>query len=121
MFQVIHGPCTCSFKVIFHSFDETIKFVFIFLWLADYRTCHSGDFKCSSGICVEPGKKCDGFFNCREKSDEQDCPLLTGNVTSCHLDEFRCSNGEKCIEPVKKCDHRADCPDGSDEKDCRKF
>ena len=88
---------------------------------ADYRSCHSSDFKCSSGVCVEAGKKCDGFFNCRDGGDEVDCPQFGANVTSCHLDKFRCANGEACVDTTKKCDHRADCSDGSDEEFCSAY
>ena len=61
-------------------------------------------------------KKCDGYFDCRDKSDEAGC-----SGTSCDLSQFRCANGEKCIAEFQKCNHRKECTDGSDEKECSKY
>ena len=88
----------------------------IFYFFTDYRTCNDDDVKCGNGLCVPKEKKCDGYFDCRDKSDENDCP-----GTSCDLSEFRCANGEKCIAEFQKCNHRKECTDGSDEEDCSKL
>lgn len=101
---------------IFFSMSSKIVII-INSFCSGYRTCQSKDFKCPSGICLAPEKKCDGFIDCRDGADEKECNFGV-NVTSCTLDKFRCANGQGCIETVKKCDHRRDCSDGSDEKDC---
>lgn len=88
-----------------------------------YRKCQQDDFHCGSGgvgpqssPCVPKEKRCDGYYDCRSKKDEEGCPGL-----SCSLDQFRCANGQKCIESAKKCDHHADCTDNSDEIGCSRF
>lgn len=85
-----------------------------YISLSAYRTCLSEDHRCSSGLCIPPTKKCDGYFDCRDESDETGC-----NMTSCTKDKFRCV--EKCIEKSQKCDHKKDCDDNSDEEGCGKF
>ena len=113
----------CRVLFFFFWFPSFYFFRFCFNWIAifirfpGYRSCQSKDFKCSSGICLPPEKKCDGFLDCRDGADEVGCSFAT-NVTSCHLDKFRCANGQGCLETSRKCDHRSDCADGSDEVDC---
>ncbi|XP_004588741.2 low-density lipoprotein receptor-related protein 8 isoform X9 [Ochotona princeps] len=69
-------------------------------------------FACRSGECVHLGWRCDGDHDCKDKSDEADCPLGT-----CRGDEFQCGHGS-CIPAIKRCDRKQDCPDGSDEAGC---
>ena len=96
---------------------EMLKICTLFFSLfADYRTCQEDDIKCGNGLCVPSEKSCDGYFDCRDKKDEEGC-----EGTSCDLSEFRCANGEKCIAEFQKCNHRKECTDGSDESDCSKL
>ncbi|KAF4021776.1 hypothetical protein G4228_013613 [Cervus hanglu yarkandensis] len=64
------------------------------------------------GECVHLGWRCDGDRDCKDKSDEADCPLGT-----CRGDEFRCGDGT-CVPAIKRCNQEQDCPDGSDEAGC---
>lgn len=86
---------------------------------AAYRKCQPDDFHCSpeqKSQCLPKEKKCDGYFDCRNKADEADCGPNHG--TSCSLDQFRCAKGQRCVDQTAKCNHRDDCGDNSDEKDC---
>ncbi|XP_064642804.1 basement membrane-specific heparan sulfate proteoglycan core protein-like isoform X7 [Lineus longissimus] len=77
----------------------------------DYEDgCQDSEFECRSGECIEAGKKCDRRTDCRDGSDEDNCP--------CRPEiEFQCADGT-CIDARRKCDQRADCLDRSDELNC---
>ncbi|XP_020948892.1 low-density lipoprotein receptor-related protein 8 isoform X6 [Sus scrofa] len=72
----------------------------------------AAQFACRSGECVHLGWRCDGDRDCKDKSDEADCPLGT-----CRGDEFQCGDGT-CVPAGKRCDQQQDCPDRSDEAGC---
>ncbi|KAM5248297.1 low-density lipoprotein receptor-related protein 8 isoform 2-T2 [Ctenodactylus gundi] len=69
-------------------------------------------FTCRSGECIHLGWRCDGDRDCKDQSDEADCPLGT-----CRGDEFQCGDGT-CVLAIKRCNQERDCPDGSDEAGC---
>lgn len=89
-----------------------------------YRKCQTEDFRCEvngpgSGPCLPKTKRCDGYFDCRNHKDEENCgPSMN---MSCPLDKFRCLNGQKCIDPKLKCDHQNNCGDNSDEENCSEY
>uniref|UniRef100_A0A671KAK4 Low-density lipoprotein receptor-related protein 8-like n=1 Tax=Sinocyclocheilus anshuiensis TaxID=1608454 RepID=A0A671KAK4_9TELE len=74
--------------------------------------CSAGEFHCGSGECVKLSWRCDRDPDCKDKSDEADCPLLT-----CRPDEFQCGDGS-CIHGIKQCNKIHDCLDKSDEAGC---
>ena len=85
--------------------------------LADYRTCQDSDHRCGNGLCVDKAKRCDGYYDCRDKSDESDgCAGI-----ACELGQFRCKDGNKCIAKYQKCNHRNECDDASDEENCSEY
>ncbi|XP_026677125.1 low-density lipoprotein receptor-related protein 2-like [Diaphorina citri] len=98
----------------FGNKEEVIPFFF----RPDFRKCSPGDFECDPphGICIPKDKRCDGYYDCRNRKDEEGCPATTG--LSCDLDQFRCANGQKCIDAKLKCNYHNDCGDNSDEEKC---
>ena len=39
--------------------------------------CLEGQFTCSDGQCISMNQRCDQIANCRDKSDEKDCKLIS--------------------------------------------
>nr|XP_053648686.1 low-density lipoprotein receptor-related protein 4-like isoform X1 [Cherax quadricarinatus] len=78
------------------------------------QNCTGPDqFNCTNGdYCIPVIWRCDGDFDCHDKSDEADCPS-----TSCSFSYHMCGDGH-CIERSWLCDGEPDCPDSSDEKFC---
>ncbi|KAG9347036.1 hypothetical protein JZ751_005963 [Albula glossodonta] len=67
-------------------------------------------FRCGTGRCLSPGFVCDGYDDCGDLSDEQNCV--------CNPDkEHRCGDG-RCITRDWLCDGDHDCIDKSDEVNC---
>jgi len=62
-------------------------------------------------------QKCDGFPDCPDGEDEDDCLVLDSSACDPY-DQWTCENGD-CISIEKKCDGDSDCNDGSDESDCQ--
>ncbi|KAJ3608998.1 hypothetical protein NHX12_023526 [Muraenolepis orangiensis] len=68
-----------------------------------------GRFHCDNNLCVNSSLHCDGWNDCEDHSDEDNC--------TCQETQLRCANG-RCKPSFWRCDSVDDCGDGSDEKDC---
>ena len=62
--------------------------------------CDAGDFRCSSGVCLNESKVCDGVENCKDGSDELFCDPKPEECLSAS-----CLNGGSC----RLTNHRREC------------
>lgn len=68
-------------------------------------------FTCKSGRCIDSARKCDGWNDCGDSSDEALC--------NCSALQFRCKTSQMCKPKFFLCDGVDDCGDGTDEQECK--
>uniref|UniRef100_A0A8C3B7D1 EGF-like domain-containing protein n=1 Tax=Cairina moschata TaxID=8855 RepID=A0A8C3B7D1_CAIMO len=74
--------------------------------------CSASEVQCGSGECIHKKWLCDGDPDCKDGSDEINCPSRT-----CRPDQFRCEDGN-CVHGSRQCNGVRDCLDGTDEANC---
>ncbi|KAK7933606.1 hypothetical protein WMY93_004502 [Mugilogobius chulae] len=68
---------------------------------------------CADGSeCVLYRHVCDGEPDCKDGSDEKNCP------SDCTEAQFQCAHGKMCIDKKQVCDGESQCQDQSDELHC---
>ena len=112
----------CEYRLpVGKTFEETLEWQLIMRNENQEKVQIYGDvvcyqtLECNSGmLCLDWREICDGFQQCLEGKDEENCDLLEMN--RCDLDdEYRCANG-MCIPEEFFLDGDLDCLDWSDER-----
>ncbi|XP_059189470.1 ST14 transmembrane serine protease matriptase b [Centropristis striata] len=70
-----------------------------------------GRFQCSNNLCINKTLQCDGWNDCGDASDEDNC--------KCEESQMKCKNG-RCKPKFWECDGFDDCGDKTDEENCVK-
>ncbi|CAB1433875.1 unnamed protein product [Pleuronectes platessa] len=70
-----------------------------------------GRFQCTNNLCINQTLQCDGWNDCGDGSDEDNCV--------CDASQMKCKNG-RCKPRFWECDGADDCGDRTDEENCEK-
>ena len=51
------------------------SFVCLTVFAAAFEKCAPGEFQCNNGRCLDIRRKCNGYNECGDSSDEVDCGM----------------------------------------------
>ncbi|XP_075906554.1 transmembrane protease serine 7 [Nelusetta ayraudi] len=74
------------------------------------QPCPESHFLCSTGLCVEKSRRCDGLDDCQDESDEVFCLRPAKKCGG--------GGGSAPLHPLFVCNGETDCLDGRDEVNC---
>ncbi|XP_055844274.1 basement membrane-specific heparan sulfate proteoglycan core protein isoform X29 [Episyrphus balteatus] len=80
----------------------------------DTTHCELYEFECDQAQCVPIEKRCDGYPDCDDETDESNCPPL---AAYCSVNEFECDK-TYCIPKDQRCNGAPQCDDSTDEFNC---
>lgn len=111
--------------------DSRLSSTFTPNLLFHFTVCNQDEFPCLSGGCVPISNRCNGYFDCADRSDEQNCPTAPPPTVTeppphlypitCAIGQRPCLSGNQCIYSQQWCNGRVDCNDLSDEAHCSKL
>ncbi|KAL9883895.1 terribly reduced optic lobes isoform 7-T9 [Glossina fuscipes fuscipes] len=85
-----------------------------------FTECELYEFECDYSKCIPNDKKCDGFADCDDDTDESDCQSYTVTTVltpeDCRDDQFFCD--DDCHSTSLRCNGHYDCLDRKDEQNC---
>ncbi|CAG9782359.1 unnamed protein product [Diatraea saccharalis] len=87
-------------------------------------TCNEDEIRCGDDTCVDGTSRCNGFNDCFDGADEENCPnfgwdnIGQSEVSSDCVRNVTCIGTSQTICESQRCDGIVDCEQGDDETNC---